>query len=67
MVEFEKIIRIQAMSCRLVHVERIGVVMWLGRERIGVKDVVDLRAQRHERTLASTPPGGLEQFGSQLR
>ena len=55
------------MSCRLVHVERIGVVMWLGRERIGVKDVVDLRAQRHERTLASTPPGGLEQFGSQLR
>ena len=55
------------MSCILLHVERIDIVMWLGRERIGVKDVVDLRAQRHERTLASTPPGNLEQFGCQLR
>ena len=26
----------QAMSCLLIHVERIGVVMWLDRERIGV-------------------------------
>ena len=55
------------MSCILLHVERIDIVMWLGRERIGVKDVVDLRAQRHERTLASTPPGNLEKFGCQLR
>ena len=40
------------MPCLLTHVVWIGVVMWLGRERVGVKDVVDLRAQRHERTLA---------------
>ena len=41
--------------------------MWLDRERIGVKDIVDLRAQFQERTFASTPPGSLEQLGCQLR
>ena len=71
-VDFEKIIHIQAMSCVLLHVERIGVVMWLDLERVGVKkdvvkDVVDLRAQLQERTFASTPPGSLEQLGCQLR
>ena len=60
------------MSCVLLHVERIGVVMWLDLERVGVKkdvvkDVVDLRAQLQERTFASTPPGSLEQLGCQLR
>ena len=41
--------------------------MWLGRERVGVKDVVDLRAQLQERAVASTTPGGLDQLGCQLR
>ena len=40
------------MSCVLLHVERIDIVMWLGRERIGVKDVVDLRAH-HGRNVMS--------------
>ena len=55
------------MPCLLTHVVWIGVVMWLGRERVGVKDVVDLRAQLQERAVASTTPGGLDQLGCQLR
>ena len=41
--------------------------MWLGRERVGVKDVVNLRAQLQECAVASTPPGSLDQLGGQLR
>ena len=55
------------MPCLLTHVVWIGVVMWLGRERVGVKDVVDLRAQLQERAVASTTPGSLDQLGGQLR